>query len=662
MELKVRVDGILRVVCGVTENSTCQDVVIALAHAMGKTGRFTLIEKWRENERPLLPDECPIKILQKWGEYATEVHLLLKHSGKQKTDIPIADTQKENEKPKINFTSAPRDTGIRRSLTFSGAHNTGPEGARPRQRYLQAGKNLDKHDTSSVSSQPILPRHREVQQNPIYGVGVRLKATHGGEPQPNIQPLNSHNSVNSDFEPHANSDLDSRVQIHSQVKGRNVYPRERTHVNPDPHPSFQQQTGPRSRQAQHRTEHHRVASPYNNSQQIGGSHNNKTNHPFPNQQISGINGNVKPSLGSHVNNGTSISILPLVQNNVSRPSAFQPVPQKQRNDSLDLTQPAQAIGSLPVYHARPVNSDVEEYDLDSNFPDILKTSRKEVLIEEYTMPDERQSGDGFIGVKEIIEPDPQVVKMQRLLSQQQERIRMQESQLQMIDTELVTLEDEDRQALDQKHSIGEEITRLQQTYNQNEAEVVQLTAVSWVDIINAEKTREKSYRSDMLLIKGKTDTCIKDLAMNKERITELDKQVSSERQELEDFRQEQEREITQLNKDAQDVKEELEKGVEIFDTNSKSLQEMEEELKSLDVKKESQSKEVDVLEKQIKEVNIQELNMVSNGEKTGKNGKAVLQALEGRLSPHPGLGGRKTITSPLSKILSISKNPNGVWV
>ncbi|OWF42946.1 uncharacterized protein LOC110460442 [Mizuhopecten yessoensis] len=657
MELKVRVDGILRVVCGVTETSTCQDVVIALAHAMGKTGRFTLIEKWRENERPLLPDECPVKILQKWGEYATEVQLLLKHSGKQKTDIPPTNQQKENNKPKINLTSAPRDTGIRKSLTFSGAHHVAPEAARPRQRYLQMGKNLDKHETSSVNSQPILPRHREVKQNPVYGVGVRLKATQGGEPQPNILPLNSHNSVNSD--------LDPRVQLHSQVQGENVYPRERTHVNPDPHPSLLQQTGPRTRQAQHRTEHHRVASPYNNFQQAGGSHSKTTNHSFSHQHSSGItntHGNVKPSIGSNNNNESSISILPLVQNRVSRPSAFQPVPQKPRADSLDLTQPAHAIGSLPVYHARPVNSEVEEYDLDSNFPDVLKNSRKEVLIEEYTMPDDHHNGSALVGVKEVLEPDPQVVKMQRLVSQQQERIRMQESQLQMIDTELVSLEDEDRQSLDQKHSIGEEMTCLQQTYNQNEAEVVQLAAVSWVDIINAEKTREKSYRSDILIVKDKTDTCVKDLEINNEKISELEKQVTSEKQELEECRQEQEREITQIRKDAEDVKGELEKGVKTFNTDSKCMEEVEEELKSSDEKKESQSKEVETLEKQIKEVNIQELNMVGKGEKSGKNGKAVLQALEGRLSPHPGLGGRKYIASPLSKVLSVSKNPNGVWV
>lgn len=36
MELKVWVDGVQRVVCGVSEVTTCQEVVVALAQAIGK--------------------------------------------------------------------------------------------------------------------------------------------------------------------------------------------------------------------------------------------------------------------------------------------------------------------------------------------------------------------------------------------------------------------------------------------------------------------------------------------------------------------------------------------------------------------------------------------------------------------------------------------------
>lgn len=37
MELKVWVEGVVRVVCGLSLSTTCQDVVIALAQAIGKS-------------------------------------------------------------------------------------------------------------------------------------------------------------------------------------------------------------------------------------------------------------------------------------------------------------------------------------------------------------------------------------------------------------------------------------------------------------------------------------------------------------------------------------------------------------------------------------------------------------------------------------------------
>lgn len=36
MEIKVSVDGVQRIVCGVTDTTTCQEIVIALAQALGK--------------------------------------------------------------------------------------------------------------------------------------------------------------------------------------------------------------------------------------------------------------------------------------------------------------------------------------------------------------------------------------------------------------------------------------------------------------------------------------------------------------------------------------------------------------------------------------------------------------------------------------------------
>lgn len=78
MELKVWVDGIQRVVCGISDQTTCQEVIYALAHATGKTGRFVLVEKWRTSERSLSPHDKPLELLLKWGEYSNDVQFVLR--------------------------------------------------------------------------------------------------------------------------------------------------------------------------------------------------------------------------------------------------------------------------------------------------------------------------------------------------------------------------------------------------------------------------------------------------------------------------------------------------------------------------------------------------------------------------------------------------------
>lgn len=78
MELKVWVDGYQRLICGIHRQTTCQEVIYALAHATGKTGRFVLAERWRTSERSLAPHDKPLELLTKWGEYANDVQLVLR--------------------------------------------------------------------------------------------------------------------------------------------------------------------------------------------------------------------------------------------------------------------------------------------------------------------------------------------------------------------------------------------------------------------------------------------------------------------------------------------------------------------------------------------------------------------------------------------------------
>ena len=158
MELKVWVEGIQRVVCGVSEGTTCQDVVVALAHATGKTGRFTLIEKWRDTERLLAPSDYPLKALHKWGEYSSEVVFVLKHSEKHRKER----SSKRTDKFSHNFSPhSPFDVpgtpskGLKKSLTFSGAHSYPKSHLNAvRRQFIQDNSSLESiDDQSSVTSQ-----------------------------------------------------------------------------------------------------------------------------------------------------------------------------------------------------------------------------------------------------------------------------------------------------------------------------------------------------------------------------------------------------------------------------------------------------------------------------------------------------------------------------
>jgi len=121
MELKVWVEGIQRIVCGVSEKTTCQDVVYALAHATGKTGRFTLIERWRNNERLLSPQESPLKVLTKWGEYSNDVQFILQRSPLDNNKIPLSPQlqRSKNDERKPEGSSQPTSQ-VKKSQTFSG--------------------------------------------------------------------------------------------------------------------------------------------------------------------------------------------------------------------------------------------------------------------------------------------------------------------------------------------------------------------------------------------------------------------------------------------------------------------------------------------------------------------------------------------------------------
>ncbi|XP_062327992.1 LOW QUALITY PROTEIN: ras association domain-containing protein 7-like [Osmerus eperlanus] len=81
MELKVWVEGVARVVGGLSLDTSCQEVVIALAQAIGQKGRYVLLQKLRGCERRLVADDCPLRSLAQVGTLAKEVQFILRRTG-----------------------------------------------------------------------------------------------------------------------------------------------------------------------------------------------------------------------------------------------------------------------------------------------------------------------------------------------------------------------------------------------------------------------------------------------------------------------------------------------------------------------------------------------------------------------------------------------------
>ncbi|XP_057186298.1 ras association domain-containing protein 8 isoform X1 [Triplophysa rosa] len=122
MELKVWVDGVVRVVCGLSEETSCQDVVIALAQAIGQTGRYILIQRLRDTERQLLANERPLESLAKLGQHSSEVQFFLRRTGPSSSEEPSP----HNHTLPLHKPSTPEaKRGLpKKSFTF----NLGPSG------------------------------------------------------------------------------------------------------------------------------------------------------------------------------------------------------------------------------------------------------------------------------------------------------------------------------------------------------------------------------------------------------------------------------------------------------------------------------------------------------------------------------------------------------
>ncbi|XP_056232995.1 ras association domain-containing protein 8-like isoform X1 [Seriola aureovittata] len=166
MELKVWVEGVVRVVCGVSQSTSCQDVVIALAQAIGQTGRYILILKLRENEKHLVADDCPLQHLAQLGQLAPEVQFILRRTGPSLSDGQNTSTI-ERHIPLLRPSEPepPKYRGPHKALTFNLGPSTLPKRTKPNRAWSPSPRASPEPRTSPVS---FLDAPNSVKAVPFY--------------------------------------------------------------------------------------------------------------------------------------------------------------------------------------------------------------------------------------------------------------------------------------------------------------------------------------------------------------------------------------------------------------------------------------------------------------------------------------------------------------
>uniref|UniRef100_A0A8C4WWY4 Ras association domain family member 8a n=1 Tax=Eptatretus burgeri TaxID=7764 RepID=A0A8C4WWY4_EPTBU len=215
MELKVWVEGVQRVVCGVTETTTCQDVVIALAQALGRTGRYTLIEQWRNTERHLSPTEAPLLALAKWGQHSGDVCFVLRCTGPTRDgNVPEEPTVRPPlhhslpslaKQRTVSREQLRRKEPKRKSLTFTG-------GVRGITDLFNGTGNVHGGTGKGVTDIEELKRIIKLQKQRLHALDSRLTAL-------SIAPLETLDEVieESDEEEEEQCEDDIVVKLEAQI-------------------------------------------------------------------------------------------------------------------------------------------------------------------------------------------------------------------------------------------------------------------------------------------------------------------------------------------------------------------------------------------------------------------------------------------------------------
>lgn len=155
MDLRVIMDGIKRIVSGVTPETTCKDIVLCLAQETKQIGTFILVERFQNEERLLNPNDNPLTILSQWGDKAPYVSFIVRRFDQQ----PLSSNDSA-----MKSTSLPAIPQANNGVNFREVHNQ----SRPNFQTDCQKQNLSPFEKTRPLSGMNSPRRIETDESAIY--------------------------------------------------------------------------------------------------------------------------------------------------------------------------------------------------------------------------------------------------------------------------------------------------------------------------------------------------------------------------------------------------------------------------------------------------------------------------------------------------------------
>lgn len=368
--------------------------------------------------------------------------------------------------------------------------------------------------------------------------------------------------------------------------------------------------------------------------------------------------------------------------------------------SVGAEDPRQALAAIEASivasdHSRQASLEIEEYDLDRNFPDSHQSAsargmgsgrNRSVVGTEYRL-------DGGLGSSSGQEPAGQAqhqlegehAKLVRLVHMQQERLKTQESQLSLVNTQIVEKEEKEQDYEERLHVIMEELL-LQETKQRDfDVELGDLERVEWANVLHGEQQREVDLNLKIASLKAKIIEHEHKLDDVKAQEGNLLVELKEEQRKLEEERERLKEEEARSKKEEARNGEEISRlQLEFLELRKKgsecesSLVRVFGELSSVDKDLQDKTKELKDLEASLKDETLKDF--AARPEPTEEvivkeTGETVIRILEGRVSPRSAQAVFTTTVSrkkasdihagsaPIPAISGLTtKNQSGVWV